>query len=325
MLGVITENPGERAQLGAWRTLGALLASLPVGMILPALIYDENNNVMGKKLFVISIVMGLIAVAAFRFMTSTTVQRVPTPVQGEDAPKTSMLDSIKNFAKNRPAIGVTLLPVDQYLGSYGAATAVVVMFQSYFHNAAISGLLSLAIIVPMIAFIPLAKVITEKFGKKESSAVGYVVSMAACLLLLVLPVKPDGSGVLMYMVLMIISSFGASAGSCFMNAMMADAIDYNEWKTGKREEGTTYALHNFFRKLAQGVGPSFGLVLMVALGYNEQLGATQPFEDALKMRYLVAALYLAGAVLQFIGAKLVYNLDKKTLAQIETELKEKRG
>jgi hypothetical protein len=30
-------------------------------------------------------------------------------------------------------------------------------------------------------------------------------------------------------------------------------------------------------------------------------------------------------VLQFIGAKLVYNLDKKTLAQIETELKEKRG
>lgn len=41
------------------------------------------------------------------------------------------------------------------------------------------------------------------------------------------------------------------------------------------------------RKLAQGVGPSFGLVLMVALGYNEQLGATQPFEVALKMRYPV--------------------------------------
>ena len=41
------------------------------------------------------------------------------------------------------------------------------------------------------------------------------------------------------------------------------------------------------RKLAQGIGPSFGLVLMVALGYNEQLGATQPFEVALKMRYPV--------------------------------------
>ena len=39
------------------------------------------------------------------------------------------------------------------------------------------------------------------------------------------------------------------------------------------------------RKPAQGVGPSLGLVLMVALGYNEQLGATQPFKVALKMRY----------------------------------------
>lgn len=103
----------------------------------------------------------------------------------------------------------------QYIGSYGAATAVAVMFQSYFHNAAISGLLSMATIVPMIAFIPLAKVITEKFGKKEASAVGYVVSMVACALLLILPVDPNGTGVLMYMVLMIISSFGASAGSCF--------------------------------------------------------------------------------------------------------------
>jgi len=30
-------------------------------------------------------------------------------------------------------------------------------------------------------------------------------------------------------------------------------------------------------------------------------------------------------VLQFIGAKFFYNLDKKKLAQMETELKEKRG
>lgn len=57
--------------------------------------------------------------------------------------------------------------------------------------------------------------------------------------------------------------FGMGIYMCVSNAMMADAIDYNEWKNGTREEGTTYALHSFFRKLAQGVGPSIGLVLMV--------------------------------------------------------------
>ena len=35
------------------------------------------------------------------------------------------------------------------------------------------------------------------------------------------------------------------------------------------EEGIIYAIHSFFRKLAQGLGPSLGLVFMVALGYDE--------------------------------------------------------
>ena len=42
------------------------------------------------------------------------------------------------------------------------------------------------------------------------------------------------------------------------------------------------------------------------------------------MRYLVAGLYLFTAVLQFISLKFIYNLDQKTLATMEKELKEKR-
>jgi hypothetical protein len=38
------------------------------------------------------------------------------------------------------------------------------------------------------------------------------------------------------------------------------------------------------------------------------------------MRYLVAGTYMFSAILQFIGLGLVYNLDKKTLAQMNAEL-----
>ena len=106
--------------------------------------------------------------------------------------------------------------------------------------------------------------------------------------------------------------------------MMGDAIDYNEWKNDSREEGTVYALHSFFRKLAQGAGPSLALVIMVALGYVEADKGNQAFEVALNMRYLVAALYLVSAILQFIGLALIYNLDKKTLERMESELRERR-
>ena len=104
-------------------------------------------------------------------------------------------------------------------------------------------------------------------------------------------------------------------------SLMADAIDYNEWKTGKREEGTVYSLHSFFRKLAQGIGPSVILLVMGALGYVSELGTeAQTAATALNMCWLVAALYMFSAVVQFIGLALIFNLDKKTLAQMTEEL-----
>ena len=106
-------------------------------------------------------------------------------------------------------------------------------------------------------------------------------------------------------------------------SMMGDAIDYNEWKFGVREEGTVYSLHSFFRKLAQGIGPSLALVIMVALGYSEINAGNQLFSVALNMRYLVAALYLFAALMQFIGLALVYNLNKNALEQMNRELDER--
>jgi len=102
--------------------------------------------------------------------------------------------------------------------------------------------------------------------------------------------------------------------------MMGDAIDYNEWKNGTREEGTVYSLHSFFRKLAQGLGPSLALFVMAGLGYSEINAGNQLFSVALNMRYLVAALYLVSAVMQLVGLGLIYNLDKKSVEKMNAEL-----
>ena len=116
---------------------------------------------------------------------------------------------------------------------------------------------------------------------------------------------------------------------------MGDAIDYNEWKTGKREEGIVYSLHSFFRKLAQGVGPAVALVIMNGLGYvnntvdefgNGAIDVTLlGWDVAVNLRILVAALFLMSAVMQFVGLALVYNLDKKTLAKMNDELTARRS
>ena len=107
---------------------------------------------------------------------------------------------------------------------------------------------------------------------------------------------------------------------------MADAIDYSEWKFGKREEGTVYSLHSFFRKLAQGVGPSIVLLIMGVIGYVSEKGtAGQSAATSYNMCWLVAGLYMFSAVVQFIGLALIYNLDKKTLTRMNNELAERRA
>ena len=110
----------------------------------------------------------------------------------------------------------------------------------------------------------------------------------------------------------------------FGNAMMADAIDYNEWKFGKREESITYAIHSFFRKLAQGIGPSIGLVLMVMVGYDEVL-AVQPLDVATNLRYVMTGFTLFTSILNFVAVKWLYPLDKKTLTQMNEELAARRS
>jgi len=207
-----------------------------------------------------------------------------------------------------------------FLGMQGGTAAVTVLFQSYFNNVKISGLVQMFAMIPIIAFTPLARKLVLKFGKKELSAFGAVCSMAACVLMLILPITPDGKGIAIYVVCQLINSLGMGIYSTVSWSLMGDAIDYNEWKNGTREEGTVYSLHSFFRKLAQGLGPSLVLVIMVALGYVEANEGNQLFAVAQNMRYLVPALYLFSAAMQFVGLALVYNLDKKTLATMQEEL-----
>jgi GPH family glycoside/pentoside/hexuronide:cation symporter len=110
--------------------------------------------------------------------------------------------------------------------------------------------------------------------------------------------------------------------------MMGDAIDYQEWKFGKREESVVYALHSFFRKLAQGIGPAAVIAIMGTplIGYVSSLGTIgQSAETAGRLCWLVAALYMFSAVCQFVGVALVYNIDKKTLGKMQEELAARRA
>jgi GPH family glycoside/pentoside/hexuronide:cation symporter len=249
-----------------------------------------------------------------------------------------------NFLKNRPAVGATLAAMGMFIGMQGATTAVSVTFQIYFENPQISGLVSAFAMLPVVVFTPLARKMVIKYGKKELSIIGSICYLVSALMLFaaplgLIPVSKGNTGadLLVYIVAQLIMALGMGIYSTVSWAMMGDAIDYNEWKFGTREEGTVYSLHSFFRKLAQGVGPAVALTIMQSIGYvnNSAPDANGKFTEidvnllswdfAVELRTLVAILYLVAAVMMFIGLGLVYNVDKKTLAKMNEDLEVRRA
>jgi len=321
LLSLISDNAGDRASLSAFRSVGSMVGNMVPMMILPLIIYDAEDNLIGERVFIAALIMGFLGFLCFQYMIKNTEIRVDTTIKlNEEKPKFNVVAAMKNFLKNRPAVGATVAAMGMFIGMQGAATAVTVLFQSYFNNARISGLVSAFAMIPILIFTPLARKMVVKYGKKELSTVGAIASMIACVLMLVLPITPDGKGLVIYIVCQLINSLGMGIYSTVSWAMMGDAIDYNEWKFGVREEGTVYALHSFFRKLAQGIGPAVALEIMLVLGYVGANQGNQTPEVALAMRYLVAVLYMLSAIMQFVGLSLIYNLDKKTTDKMKNEL-----
>lgn len=224
--------------------------------------------------------------------------------------------------KNRPAVGATLAAMGMFLGMNAASTATTIMFAIHFKMVELSGLVQMIGFIPMFIFMPFITKIVKKYGKKESSVVGTLVSILGALIMFIFPLISNSMvSLVVYLIGLTIFGIGMGIYTCVSWAMMGDAIDYSEWKFGKREEGVVYSLHSFFRKLAQGIGPSLVLLIMGALGYASELGTIgQSPETALNMCWLVAALYMFSAVLQFIGIAIIYNIDKKTLKTMTDEL-----
>ena len=289
---------------------------------------NQVEILLGNRVFWVALIMGVLGFVCFMFMLKNITVRVDesafktTPKQE----KLNVISAFGKFMKNRPAVGATLAAMGMFLGMNAAATANSIMFATYFNMASMSGLVQLVAFLPMLFFMPFITKIVEKWGKKEASVLGTIVSLVGGVIMLVFPlINSTGVALVVYMIGLVIFGVGMGVYTCVSWALMGDAIDYNEWKYGTREEGTVYSLHSFFRKLAQGVGPSIVLLLMGALGYEAKYGTIgQSFQTAHNMCWLVAGLYLFSAVLQFIGIAVIYNLDKKTLAQMSADLAKTR-
>ena len=114
--------------------------------------------------------------------------------------------------------------------------------------------------------------------------------------------------------------------------MVADAIDYQELKTGRREEGTVYSIYSLGRKIAQGFGAAAVLLILGWVGFQEatkcvdpiigeyEVPAIQTAVVANRIRIVVGAVYCFCSLVQFIMIAFVFPLSKKKVKEMNYKL-----
>ena len=297
--------------------------------VLSPLTGGQIEVLLGDRVFFAALIMGVMAFVFFLFMLKNiTIRGDEYAHLNGEGEKINLVKSFGAFIKNRPAVGCTIAAMGMFLGMQSAGTANTIMFATHFGQASMSGLVTAIGFLPMFIFMPLATKLVKKFGKKEVSTIGSVAGLIGGAILCIFPLCPFNLQLIVYVIGLVFFGLGMGFYNCVSWAMMGDAIDYQEWKFGKREESVVYALHSFFRKLAQGIGPAAVIAIMGTplIGYVSSLGTIgQSTETAGRLCWLVAGLYALSAVCQFIGVALIYNIDKKTLEKMNAELTERRA
>lgn len=307
----ITDVPSERTNLSTFRSIGAGLAQAPLMVLLPLIAYNKDNEIIGSRFVYIALVCTLLGFAGFCLVRVLVTERVFIERKKE---KFNYLKTIKNFFTNKPLIAVTLVTFIQIICFMSMTSVNTIIFQTYFKNAKLVSIVNIIAYVPLVALMPFIGKITQKIGKKGISLIAAAIGSITGVISLILPMNPESkSAIPVWIVLLMMFYIGNAVFQILVWAMVVDCIDFQYEKTRVRDEGSTYALYSFFRKLAQGVGSSICALALAACGYIEELGANQSAQTALNIKNMYLYFMLGGAVLTYVIMKFMYNIKEKTV------------
>lgn len=320
LLSVITSDMNQRTSLSTFRSIGAAVPGVLVMIVLPKIVYhketlptgEEVETLIGSNLFLVAIVLSVIAMIVLWGTTKLVTERVNTSSSGNNATGAkAFFGAFKSFFTNRPMVGATIATVASVALFNSTMSLNNMVFQYFFKNTDVMAIAMVGSYAPMVVVMATIGKITKKFGKKNAVAYSMLVSAVAGLAMLFIPIKPDTTGMIIYVIELMFLNVGNSVFQIGVWAIVGDCIELSFRKTGKNEEGTLYALYSFFRKLSQGIGQAVSSLGLAAIGFIEGENAIQPDSFGGDVKKLYFILLFVGSLVAFLSMTFVYNITKE--------------
>ena len=315
MASVITNDPIERTSLSTYRTMGAMLASLIINAVGPVLIFVDNKA-SADGFLMAAVIFGILSYACYLACYKFTTERI---VLEENESKAKLGQTIKGLLKNKPLISILGASLIFMMSTMLIGSVNVYLFKDYFSNTAALSIVGIIQSLAVFIAIPLVKPLVNKFGKKETTSIGMLLAAVVYIFLFFMP----NLSTTQYIALAAIGMFGYAFFNTMIWAFVTDVIDYHEFLTGLREDGTVYSFYSFARKVGQAIAGGIGGIAITAIGY--EAGREVQTEGTLEGIYALATI-VPGVIylLIFLILVFLYPLTKQRMKQLSIDLTEQR-
>ncbi len=263
----ISPNPEDRSRaIKSARLISGIIGGIPGLIIIPCVDLARNGIIplsMSEVFFILGILAGTAGMLLFSLSGFCTKERV---VQSNDEPK--LLDCFRYLFKNKPLLLITLSNIIGTIEGIGGT------FTTFFYTMSL-GINSLSILAGLPgtlmgwATYPLMTILEKRWTSRQivirvsffHAFVTLCVFLAGC--------KCYTNPAIIVPLLAVQGVSGAISGSVKMvipTKMIAETVDYMEYKTGKRNEGMSFSILTFVGKLTASLSSSMAALIMPLVG-----------------------------------------------------------
>ena len=312
LLSAMSTNDSERASLSSARGVGSMLGNMIPGMAGPVIIgmFGDTKStgymIAGVTCAAIGFVICLLHYALTEERTVVNEE-----VKADDIKLSDIFGVVR---KNRAFVALCIHGVCICTMQYLVQNISMYMYSAVYYDVTYQSIASALSSPFMIGSMIAVPFMCKKLGLEKLIRYSLLIGGAICAVLfgmhLVMEVPPLVHGVIL----------GVGSGFAMVSIQMqwglvGEAIDYNEYITGKRTEGSIYGTFNLSRRIGQTVGLGFSFFALDWIGYNPKLAeqAANTIFGFKALCVLTPALFILGSWAAF---KFVWNITPEVRAKM---------
>ena len=323
LLSSMAKNDEERAQLSSARGFGSTISSLVPVMAAPLILsaLGDTNPTAYMVCAVVFAAVGFVMCLLHYLWTEERAE--PIAASQDAADKIKITDILTVFKSNRAFLALCIHSVCLCTQQAVATALGTYMYSDVLGNLALMSLGSLLGMPLAFLFLGIAPKMAKKFGLEGFIRHGLMIGALMYVALFGLHVMMDVPAMVHLLWSAVANAF-VTISTQQQYGLVGESIDYNEYLTGKRTEGSIYGTFSLSRRVGTTIGNSLGVLMLGWIGYDANL-AVQTASTLTGIKFLCVLLPGIFALGSWVAFRYVWNITPEVREKMHAHAEAKKA